>query len=221
MLRHLIYKIKSTGPITVAEYMKEVLTNPAKVWVGAPGHQAHSSSAVRCETGGCAQRSPRALSPSGSLPGQKSGLKTFSSVQSLSRVRLFATSWTAARQVSLSIINSWSLLKPMSIELVMPSNHLCRPLLLLPLTLHSIFVCGRGCSLGNYFFSLWSRKDLRSLIKIHSERGINKQLKEQSLLVHRLYLYKIVHLFQEMKRHSRAQGLGMEPRMDGSGPHLH
>ena len=40
MLRHLIYKIKSTGPITVAEYMKEVLTNPAKVWVGAPGHQA-------------------------------------------------------------------------------------------------------------------------------------------------------------------------------------
>lgn len=34
MLRHLMYKIKSTGPITVAEYMKEVLTNPAKVWVG-------------------------------------------------------------------------------------------------------------------------------------------------------------------------------------------
>ena len=142
MLRHLIYKIKSTGPITVAEYMKEVLTNPAKVWVGAPGHQAHSSSAVRCETGGCAQRSPRALSPSGSLPGQKSGLKTFSSVQSLSRVRLSATSWTAARQVSLSIINSWSLLKPMSIELVMPSNHLilCRPLLLLSSVFPSIRV---------------------------------------------------------------------------------
>ena len=57
----------------------------------------------------------------------------FSSVQSLSRVRLFVTPWTAARQASLSITNSQSLPKPMSIELVMPSNHLilCRPLLLL------------------------------------------------------------------------------------------
>ena len=56
----------------------------------------------------------------------------FSSVQSLSRVRLFATPWTAAHQASLSIANSWSLLKLMSIESVMPSNHLilCRPLLL-------------------------------------------------------------------------------------------
>ena len=52
----------------------------------------------------------------------------------LSRVRLFATPWTAARQASLSITNSQSLLKLMSIELVMPSNHLilCCPLLLLP-----------------------------------------------------------------------------------------
>ena len=49
----------------------------------------------------------------------------FSSVQSLSRVRLFATPWTAAHQVSLSVTNSWSLLKLMSIESVMPSN---RPL---------------------------------------------------------------------------------------------
>ena len=48
----------------------------------------------------------------------------FSSVQSLSRVRLFATPWTAACQASLSIINSQSLLKLMSIESVMPSNHL-------------------------------------------------------------------------------------------------
>ena len=56
----------------------------------------------------------------------------FSSVQSLSSVRLFATPWTAARQASLSITNSWSLLKLMSIESVMPSNHiiLCHPLLL-------------------------------------------------------------------------------------------
>ena len=59
---------------------------------------------------------------------------TFSSVQSLSRVRLFATPWIAARQASLSIINSGSSLKLMSIESVMPSSHLilCRPLLLLP-----------------------------------------------------------------------------------------
>ena len=66
----------------------------------------------------------------------------FSSVQSLSRVRLFATPWTAARQASLSITNSWSLLKLMSIELVMPSNHLilCRPLLLPPSIFPSIRV---------------------------------------------------------------------------------
>ena len=58
----------------------------------------------------------------------------FSSIQSLSRVQLFATPWTAARQASLSITNSWSLLRLMSIESVMPSSHLifCHPLLLLP-----------------------------------------------------------------------------------------
>ena len=56
----------------------------------------------------------------------------FSSVQSLSRVRLFVTPWTAAYQASLSIANSRSLLKLMSIESMMPSNHLilCHPLLL-------------------------------------------------------------------------------------------
>ena len=56
------------------------------------------------------------------------------SVQSLSRVQLFVTPWTAAHQAYLSITNSWSLLKVMSIELVMSSNHLifCRPILLLP-----------------------------------------------------------------------------------------
>ena len=58
----------------------------------------------------------------------------FRSVQSLSHVWLFATPWTTAQQASLSITNSWSLPKLMSIELVMPSNHLilCLPLLLLP-----------------------------------------------------------------------------------------
>ena len=64
-------------------------------------------------------------------------LTQFSSVQSLSRVRLFVTPWTAARQASLPITNSQSLPKLMSIESVMPSNYLilCRPLLLPPLIL--------------------------------------------------------------------------------------
>ena len=65
-----------------------------------------------------------------------------SSVQSLSHVWLFATPWTAAHQTSLSITNSWSLLKLMSIKSVMPSNHLvlCHPLLLLPSIFASIRV---------------------------------------------------------------------------------
>ena len=69
-------------------------------------------------------------------------LVQFSSVQSLCHVRLFGTPWTAARQASLSITNSQSLLKLMSIESVMPSNHLilCSPLLLLPSTFPSIRV---------------------------------------------------------------------------------
>ena len=66
----------------------------------------------------------------------------FSSVQSLRRVRLFATPWTAAHQASLSIANSRSLLKLMSIESVMPSSHLifCHPLLLPPSIFPSIRV---------------------------------------------------------------------------------
>ena len=81
-----------------------------------------------------------------SLKGAIQGL----SVHSLSRVRLFATPWIAARQASLSITNSWSLLKPMSIESVMLSNHfiLCRPLLLLPPVPPSIRVFSSESTLG-------------------------------------------------------------------------
>ena len=70
------------------------------------------------------------------------GMIQFSSVQSLSRVWLFETPWTAARQASLSITNSQSLPKLMSTESVMPFNHLilCRPLLLLPSIFPSIRV---------------------------------------------------------------------------------
>ena len=69
-------------------------------------------------------------------------LVQFSSVQSFSCVQLFATPWTAAHQASLSITNSRSSLKLMSIESVMPSSHLifCRPLLLLPSIFPSIRV---------------------------------------------------------------------------------
>ena len=68
------------------------------------------------------------------VPRKVSQTVQFSLVQSLSHVRLFATPWTAAHLASLSITNSRSLLKLMSIELVMPPNHLtlCHPLLLLP-----------------------------------------------------------------------------------------
>ena len=69
---------------------------------------------------------------------------SLSSVQSLSHVQLFVTPWNAALQASLSITNSWSLFKPMSVESVMPSNHLilCRSLLLPP----SVFPSIRGFS---------------------------------------------------------------------------
>ena len=69
-------------------------------------------------------------------------VNVFSPVQSVSRVQLFATPWTAARQAAQSITISQSLLKLMSIESVMPSNHLihCHPLLLLPSICPSIRV---------------------------------------------------------------------------------
>ena len=82
----------------------------------------------------------------------------FSSVQSLSRVRLFATPWTAACQASLSITNSRSLPKSMSIELVMPSNHLilCHPLLLLPSIPPSIRVFSDESAVCIRWLKYWS-----------------------------------------------------------------
>ena len=82
----------------------------------------------------------------------------FSSVQLLSCVRLFETPWTSARQASLSITNSWSLLKLMFIKLVMPSNHLilCHPLLLLPSIFPSIGVFSNESVLHIRWSEYWS-----------------------------------------------------------------
>ena len=82
----------------------------------------------------------------------------FSSVQSLSRVWLFATSWITARQASLSITNSWSSLRFTSIKSVMPSSHLilCRPLLLLPSIPPSIRVFSNEATLRMRWPKYWS-----------------------------------------------------------------
>ena len=82
----------------------------------------------------------------------------FHSDQSLSRVRLFATPWTTAGQASLSIINSQISPKPMSIESVMPSNHLifCHPLLLLPPIPPSIRVFSNESTLHMRWPKYWS-----------------------------------------------------------------
>ena len=82
----------------------------------------------------------------------------FSSVQSLCRVQLFATPWTVACQASLSITNSWSSPKPMSIESVMPSNHLvlCHPLFLPPSIFPSIRVFSNESALCIRWPKYWS-----------------------------------------------------------------
>ena len=86
------------------------------------------------------------------------GFTDISSVQSVSHVRIFATPWTAACQASLSITNSWSLPKLISIESVTSSYHLilCRPLLLLPLIFPSIRVFSNESALCIRWPKYWS-----------------------------------------------------------------
>ena len=100
------------------------------------------------------------------------------SVQSLSCVRLFVTPWTAAHQASLSITNSQSLLKLMSTESVMPSNHLilCRPLLLLPSIFPSIRVFPsesvlpiRRPKYWNFSFSISPSNEYSGLISFRTD----------------------------------------------------
>ena len=85
-------------------------------------------------------------------------ISSVSSVLSLGCVQLFVTPWTAASQASLSITNPWSLLKLMSIESVMPSNHLilCCPLLLLPSIFPSIRVFSNESALHIRWPKYWS-----------------------------------------------------------------
>ena len=100
-------------------------------------------------------------------------IKPVQSVQSLSHVWLFATPWTAARQASLSITNSWNLLRLTPIELVMPSNHLilCCPLLLLPSIFPSIRIfsnklvlCIRWPKYWSFSFSISPSNEYSELI---------------------------------------------------------
>ena len=102
----------------------------------------------------------------------------FSSVQSLSHVHLFVIPWNAACQASLSITNSQNLLKLMSIESVMPSNHLilCHPLLLLPSIFPSITVfsnesdlCSRWPKYWSFSFSISPSKEHSGLISFRMD----------------------------------------------------
>ena len=102
----------------------------------------------------------------------------FSSVQSLSRVRLFATPWIAACQASLSITNSQSSFKLMSIKWVMPSSHLilCRPLLLLPpippsirLSSNESILCMRWPKYWSFSFSISPSNEHPGLISFRMD----------------------------------------------------
>ena len=102
----------------------------------------------------------------------------FSSVQSLSHVWLFETPWTSAHQASLSITDSWSLLKLMCIELVMPPDHLilCHPLLLLPSIFPSIRVFSNESALRirwpkywNFSFSISPSNEYSGLISFRMD----------------------------------------------------
>ena len=99
----------------------------------------------------------------------------FSSVQLLSRVRLFATPWITARQASLSITNSWSSLRLTSIESVMPSSHLilCHPLLPIPPSIrvfsNESTLCMRWPKYWSFSFSIIPSKEIPGLISFRMD----------------------------------------------------
>ena len=137
------------------------------------------------------------------------------SVQSLSCVRLFAAPWTAARQASLSITNSWSLLKLMYTESVMPSNHLilCRPLLLLLSILPSIRFFSNESVLrirwskywtfsfnispsGEYTVLVFFRKDWLDLLAVQGTLKSLLQHHHSKVSILQCYAFVIVQLSQ-------------------------
>ena len=140
----------------------------------------------------------------------------FSSAQSLSCVRLFVTPWTAASQASLSITNTWSLLKLMSIKSVMPSNHLilCHPLLLLSfLPTIRVFsngsvLCIRWPKYWSFSFSISPFNEYSGLISFRMDwldflavQGILKSLlqhhslKASILLCSAFFIVQLSHLY--------------------------
>ena len=145
----------------------------------------------------------------------------FSSVQSLSCVRLFATPRTTVRRTSLSITNSWSLLRVMAIESVMPSNHLilCCPLLLLPSMFPSISVFSNESVLHIRLPKFWSfsfsispfneysglvsfRIDWFDLLEVQ-ETSPTPQFKSiNSLVLSFLYSPTLTSIYDHWKNHS-------------------
>ena len=141
------------------------------------------------------------------------------SVQSLSCVRLFATPWTAARQAPLSITNSRTLLKLMSIESLMPSNHIfCRPLILLPSIFPSIRIfssesvlCIRWPKYWSLSFSISPSNEYSGLIPFRVDwfdllaaQGTLKSLLKNYLLIKNYYLFlAVLHLPCDMWAFSR------------------
>ena len=136
------------------------------------------------------------------------------SVQSHSHVQLFATPWTAARQASLSITNSWSLPKLMSIELVMPSNHLIlyRPLLLLPSIFPSIKVfsnesvlCIRWPKYWSFSFNISPSNEYSGLIsfRVDQESSPTPQFRSiNSLALSFLFSPTLTSINNYWKKHS-------------------
>ena len=115
----------------------------------------------------------------------------FSSVQSLSRVRLFATPWIAARQASLSITNCRSSLRLTSIKSVMPSSHLilCRPLLLLPAIPPSIRVFSNESTLVMRWPKYWSFSFsiIPSKEKIRGLKGLSRVFSNATVQKHQFF----------------------------------
>ena len=142
--------------------------------------------------------------------GVKLSLKRFSSVQSLSRVQLFATPWTVARQASLSITGSQSLPKLMSFELVIPSNHLifCRPLHLPPSVFPSIRVFSYESALRIRWPKHWSFSFSTSPSNEHS--GLIFRMDWSDLLAVQGTLKSLLQ--HHSSKASILQQLGIKPR---------